>query len=149
MCLFSATRLACSKGGTVAAMKVEELLKSVRNDRIQFATARRPGTRFAVLDRRVIITNPPELLELLKRNDVTVLEQLTRLLIDPSRAWAAEVLLAALTGREEDLVDSFAGDPQKWWDAIGHTAHERWSAWLSHASGRLVWDPKEKLFVEK
>jgi hypothetical protein len=87
--------------------------------------------------------------ELTKIGDAQILTRLINLLKKPSRAWAAEVLLAALTGREEKLVDSFASQQEKWWEAIGQTAYERWSSWLDQSRSKLVWDSKEKVFVEQ
>ena len=129
-------------------MRIDEMLNSVQNDRIQFATLRPPGAKSALLERRVVITGPPELVELTKTGDTQILARLTNLLKDPARAWAAEVLLAALTRREEKLVDSFASDPGKWWEAVGQTAYERWSSWLNQRRSKLVWDSQESVFVE-
>jgi hypothetical protein len=130
-------------------MKVDEMLKSVCNDRIQFATKRPPGSTFTLLDRRVIVLSPAELVDLAASGDVRVLYELVRLLQDPARAWAAEVLLAAMTRREEKLVDTYAASPEKWWKEMGQTAYQRWSAWLNTAAPKLVWDGKEKAFLEK
>ena len=75
-------------------MNLQDILASVRNDRIKFATMRPPGSQFASLDRRVIVTGSPELVELSASNDPQVLSYLVELLGDRDRAWAAEVLLA-------------------------------------------------------
>jgi len=130
-------------------MKLDEMLKSVRNDRIQFATQRPPGSPFAVLDRRVKVIGPPELVDLAASGDVRALRELVGLLQDPVRAWAAEVLLAAMTRREEKLVDTYATNPEKWWTDTGQTAYQRWSAWLATVAPKLVWDENEKTFVEE
>jgi hypothetical protein len=125
-----------------------KLLKAVRNDRIEFATMRPPGSPFAVLERRVIVTGPPELVELSHTGDLRVLDALVDLLQDPDRAWAAEVVLAAMTRREEKLVDSFATAAGDWWESVGQTAHERWSTWLRENRENLVWDAENQVFVE-
>jgi hypothetical protein len=125
-----------------------DLLDGVRNARIGFVTARPPGSPFATLDRRVIVTSPEEAVQLSHIGDVRVLDELARLLHDHDRAWAAVVILAALTRREEKLVESFASDPDEWWRALGQDAQARWSAWLSEKRDALAWDPGEQFFVE-
>lgn len=129
-------------------MDQKDLLIFVRNDCIRFVTTTRPDSPFATLDRRVVITAPPQLVELTEKGDVRVLDQLTALLTDPDRAWAAMVLLAALTGKEEDTVNAFASSPEKWWESVGKTAHNRWSEWLTRSRGKLTWDAEHRLFVE-
>jgi hypothetical protein len=130
-------------------MELKDMLDAVRNDRIEFATMRPPGSQFATLERRVIVTGPPELITLSKTGDLTALDELVKLLKERDRAWAAMVLLAAMTRREEKIVDTFAATPGEWWDSVGKTAHERWDAWLKETNGKLVWDSANKVFVEK
>src|SRR5437773_9941083 len=103
---------------TDAQMELKDMLSAVRNDRIQFATMRPPGSQLATLERRVVVTAPPELVELSRTGDVEVLDKLVEMLKEPDRAWAAEVLLAAMTRKEEKLVDSFGGGPDKWWETV-------------------------------
>jgi hypothetical protein len=122
-------------------------LESVTNERIQFLTMRPPGSFFAVLERRVVVTAPPEAVEIARRGSVEVLDALVDLLKQPDRAWAAEVMLAAMTRREEKLVDAFATTPERWWGSVGETAHERWRAWLDEVRRRLVWDPEQGAFT--
>lgn len=128
-------------------MEPKKLLALVRNDRIQFATMRPPGSQFATLERRVVVTGPPELVELAANGDLQVLPDLVELLSDRDRAWAAEVLLAAITNHEGKIVDSFAATPDQWWDAAGRTAQERWNSWLMESKGEMVWDSENKIFV--
>ena len=130
-------------------MKLENLLEAVKNDRVEFVTMRPSGSPFATLERRVVVTAPPELVELSRSGDVQVLDELVELLQDPDRAWAAEVLLAAMTGIEEKMVDSFAASPDQWWSSLGKGAHERWAKWLSEEKEDLVWNAEEGVFVEK
>ncbi|MEU0878255.1 hypothetical protein ABZ345_06620 [Lentzea sp. NPDC005914] len=120
-------------------------LDVVGRDEVVFATMRPHGSSSATLERRVVVLGPPELRELAESGDISVAEGLIGLLEDPSRAWAAQVLLAAMTGREEKLVESFQGRPD-WWDTVGKTAHARWRAWFDGA--RLSWDADERRFVE-
>src|ERR1700740_1252349 len=107
-------------------MEFRESLSFVRNDLIQFVTIRPPGSQFTTLERRVVITGPPELVKLSGIGDVRVLDELVELLKDRDRAWAAMVLLAALTRREEKMVDTFATSPEEWWASVGKTAYDRW-----------------------
>ena len=130
------------------SMEWTDLLDGVRSDRIGFVTARPPGSPFVTLDRRVIVTSPEEAVQLSHTEDVRGLDELVRLLHDPDRAWAAVVVLAALTRREEKLVESFASHPDEWWRTLGQEARARWSAWLSEKRDSLAWDPDERFFVE-
>ena len=107
---------------------------------IEFVTLRPPGSDMAVLDRRVKVTGPPALVELSRSGDASVLDELVELLGDPETAWPAEVLLAAMTRREEKQVESFAADPAGWWDALGRDARARWAAWLEPVRDSLRWD---------
>lgn len=129
-------------------MKLKDMIAAVWNDRIEFATMRPPGSRFAVLERRVVVTGPPELVKLSKIGDIDVLDELVRVMKEKDRAWAAEVLLSAMTRREGKIVDTFATIPDEWWDSIGRTAHERWSNWLEETREKLVWDSENDVFVE-
>jgi hypothetical protein len=128
-------------------MELKDMLSAVQTNRIQFATMRPPGSQFATLDRRVVVTAPPELVELSRTGDVGVLDKLVEMLKEPDRAWAAEVLLAAMTREDEKLVDSFSDGPDKWWEVLGETAYPHWSKWLAENKHKLVWDP-EKLSFE-
>jgi len=130
-------------------VELDELLAAVRSDRIEFVTMRPPGATTVTLERRVVLTGPPEVTDLATIGDIRILDALVDLLGDPARAWAAEVVLAAVTQREEKLVDTFAGQPEAWWDAVGRGAHERWRAWLDQHRDRLVWDADEGVFVER
>jgi hypothetical protein len=98
--------------------------------------------------RTVVVTGPPEVVELMSIGDVVVLEELVRLLLVPNRAWAAEVVLAALTHNEEDIVNAFAAHPGQWQDSVGKNAHGRWNEWLKCRQGKLLWDPQAHVFLE-
>jgi hypothetical protein len=129
-------------------VELADLLAAVRNDRIEFATMRPRGATTAALERRVVLTGPAEVRDLATVGDVRVLDALVDLLRDPARAWAAEVVLAALTHEDGKVVDTFSGRPQAWWEVAGRGAHERWSAWLRRSRGRLTWNPDDGAFVE-
>ena len=130
-------------------MEHQNMLDAVQNDCIEFVTMRPPGSPFATLERRVVVTGPPELVALAESGEVAILDELVELLKEPERAWTAAVLLAAMTGREAKLVDVFASAPDEWWDAVGETAHGRWAAWLADARYRLIWDAEAGMFVEQ
>jgi hypothetical protein len=123
-------------------------LSGVRNSSIQLATSRPPGARMAVLERRVSVTAPPEAVELAQSGDPAVLDALLPLLKDPERDWAAEVILAAITGREAKDVDTYQTHPEQWRETLGAGAYDRWSRWLNGVRGRLVWDPQQEVFKE-
>lgn len=130
-------------------MELKDMFAAVRNDWIEFATIRPPGSNFSILERRVIVIGPPELVNLSRTGDLFVVDELVKFLKQPDKAWAAEVLLAAMTRKEEKIVDSFAAAPNDWLDSVGKTASDRWAAWLRKARERLVWDPENKVFVER
>jgi hypothetical protein len=130
-------------------MEFRDSLSFVRNDLIQFVTMQAPGSQFTTLERRVVITGPPELVELSGSGDRRVLEELVGLLKSREKAWAAMVLLAALTGKEEKVVDMFAASPDNWRESLGKTAYDRWSLWLTESIGKLYWSSENRLFVER
>jgi hypothetical protein len=124
-------------------------LAAVRDDGVRFVTTRPTGSRSATLERRVVVSGPPALVELTQHGTVADLEALVALLREPGRSWAAEVMLAAMTRREEKLVDAYQGRPDQWWADMGASAYDRWSHWLHDAKDRLAWQPAENLFVEQ
>ncbi len=130
-------------------MESRDSLNFVRDDQIQFVTTRSPGSQFTTLERRIVITGPPELVKLSGSGDKGVLEDLVGLLKYRDRAWAAMVLLAALTGREEKVVDMFAASPNNWRESLGKTAYDRWSVWLTESGDKLFWDSESRLFTER
>jgi hypothetical protein len=130
-------------------MDLKDLLTFVRNDRIQFVTMSPPDAQFTSLERQIVVTGPPEVVELSRTGDVRILDKLVSLLNNPDRAWASMVLLAALTRREEEVVNAFATSPEKWWESVGKNAHDSWSKWLAESRGRLAWDSENRVFVER
>ena len=126
---------------------LEQLLAAVRSADVEFATFTPEGSAFATLDRRVAVFAPPELEQLAGSGDPAALDALVGLLRDPERAWAAQVVLSAMTRREEKEVEAFSGRPDEWWESLGTTAHERWAAWLAEQGDTLRWDPEARAFV--
>ena len=53
------------------------MIASVRNDRIQFATMRPPGSPFSTLERRVLLVAPPEVVTLAATGDVAEAVEVT------------------------------------------------------------------------
>jgi hypothetical protein len=132
---------------TMKPMQHTDDMQAVRNDSIQFATSRRRGATLPTLDRQVVLTGPPEAVAIAERGEVAVLDQLVPLLADRDRAWAAEVMLAAMTGREADIVNSFQARPSSFFDEVGQGAKDRWQRWLDEVRGKLQWDAAQKQFT--
>ncbi len=128
--------------------QVRKLLSAVSNDKIEFVTTRGDRASLPTASRRVVVTGPPEVVKLISLGDVGVLEQLVNLLRDPKRAWAAEVVLASLTGHEASVVNAFTNQPAQWQESMGQNAYERWSEWLKSHRDKLRWDAKAQAFVE-
>jgi hypothetical protein len=126
----------------------QEMFDSVRDSLVQFATMRSDSALFLTLERAVVITGPPELVALSNTGEIRVLRALVDRLGAKDGAWAAEVILAAMTGHEADIVISFATDPQGWWDSVGKTARPRWAKWLAEVGDNLVWDVDRRSFIE-
>jgi hypothetical protein len=127
---------------------LHDLLEAVQNDRVAFVSTRPEGSPFAVLERQIIVTGPPELVELSRSGRVAALDHLAQLLRDSHRAWAAHVLLAAMTGVDEKEVDTFATMPDRWWTEMGGAVHDRWRSWLAEHKDKLRWNAEENVFVE-
>jgi hypothetical protein len=125
----------------------QTLLDSVTDRKIRFLTTRPENAQFVILDRIVVVTGPPELVRLSRTGDVQVLRELINLLNKPGRAWASEVMLAAMTRTEADIVNAFARDPKRWRNSVGKTAHARWTKWLNEMYGRLSWDETNHVFT--
>jgi hypothetical protein len=126
---------------------LSELADLLADAPVEFATMRAPGSAFAVLERRVVVTAPERLRELSRSGDPALLEDLVACLSDEATAWPAEVVLAAMTGIDAKEVETFAGDPAGWWATFGDGAHDRWSRWLEENRERLRWDPEAGMFT--
>ena len=122
-------------------------LDSVRTDRVEFVSSRPAGAMTTALERRIDVTGPPALVALLQDPDLRLLQHLIQLLGDERRAWAAQVLLASLTGHDAKSVELYANEPERWWRSFGASAQLRWQAWFDQQASHLSWDTKERLFV--
>jgi hypothetical protein len=125
---------------------LSELADLLTDAPVEFATMRPPGSAFAVLERRVVITAPERLRELSRSGDAALLDDLVACLRDEATAWPAEVVLAAMTGIDAREVETFSGDPAGWWATFGDGAHDRWAQWLDEHRDRLRWDAEAGLF---
>lgn len=130
-------------------MSTTDDLQVVRNDTVQFVTFRPPGAQLPTRERQVRVAAPAEAVALARSGDITVLDRLVPLLADPQRAWAAEVMLAAMTGHEADMVNDFQRDPDKFLATYGQGMKERWEKWLGEHRNRLQWDESRLRFVVK
>jgi hypothetical protein len=131
------------------SMQLTQLLNAVTDKNIEFLTTRNDRAALPTIDRRVVVTGPPDVVKLLSIGDVRVLEELVTLLRDPNRAWAAEIVLAALTHNEEDIVNAFAARPDQWQDSVGKNAYGRWNNWLTSHKATLAWNPQEHVFIQR
>jgi hypothetical protein len=130
-------------------MPLSPQLLAIRNDNIRFITFRPPGATLPTRGRQVEVIGPPEAVAIVKRGDIAVLDELLPMLEDRDRIWAAEVMLAALTGEDADLVNDFARAPQEFIDNFAEAAPDRWKRWLDEYRPRLSWDPERNQFRVK
>ncbi|MEO8699043.1 MAG: hypothetical protein ABI867_03335 [Kofleriaceae bacterium] len=132
-----------------ASHPVNPLIGTLRSDTIQLVTYRPPGSTFAVLDRRVMITGPADAKRLTELGEVAILDQLVPLLDDPERAYAASAVLAQLTQHDEKTVEVYATDRAGWWTTFGPSARRTWQAFLDEHRGELAWDPETHAFLAR
>ena len=142
--IFAVAVAACGRG-----TRTQQLVATLRSDTIQVATYRPPDSPFATLDRRVVIVAPESAKQLSTLGDPAVLDELVPLLDDPERAWAAHVLLAALTRNDEKTVDVYARQPAEWWKVFGPSARRSWQAFLDEHRGHLTWDAELGAFTAR
>ena len=123
------------------------MVSELDSDNIEFATVRPPGSPFVMLERWVVVTGPAELVLLSKIGDREILQALVELLPNRQQAWAAVVLLAAMTRGQGREVDNYATDPTGWWESFGDSAYDSWKGWLEDVWDRLEWDEGKGAFV--
>jgi hypothetical protein len=153
------------------------LLEAVRNEKLKFREqeiAVKPWTKdvkpirhampgIPKFDIKIIIENPPELVQLSNVNDIRIFDELLRLLNYPDRAWAANILLGKLMGlppisievevlhslalrRDGSLnYDSKRVSPVKWWETEGKTLHAKkaWITYLRKVKPTMKWHREE------
>lgn len=130
-------------------MTWQPLLKSVTNKTIQFASYSPERSTFAVLERNIIVTGPDSVLQLMKAGDIAILTSLIDLLKDSTKAWAAEIILTALTAGDGKVIESFAGDPKKWWEAAGANSYTYWDSWYKKNQDVIEWNNETQKFELK
>jgi hypothetical protein len=123
------------------------LLKSVNNKTIQFATYRPSGTKTALLERKIKVTGPDSVLTLMLQADVDLLPALIDLLKDSTKAFAAEIILTALTDANGKTIEAFSGNPEEWWKTLGVNAYQHWNNWYEKTKKSIEWDKSKKIFV--
>jgi hypothetical protein len=143
----SAGSHAPATGGT-RTEQVDEM-QAIRNDTIQFATFRPPDATLPTRGRQVMVVAPPEAVALARSGNLAAIDRLLPLLGDPDRAWAAEVMLAAMTGHDADLVNDFQREPKDFLPVFGQGLKERWQTWLDGVRDKLKWDEQRHRFVVK
>jgi len=121
-------------------MTWEPLLKSVNNKTIQFASYSPERSAFAVLERNIIVTGPDSVLQLLQAGDTAILPSVIDLLKESTKAWAAEIILTALTAGDAKVIESFNDDPQKWWETVGANSYAYWNSWYIKNKDSIEWN---------
>jgi hypothetical protein len=158
---------------TFNELKLSELLNSIRSDQLKFQVywvrintnvyqkirPYVPGQLFlppsgsppgftmspSLYDFRIFIQNPTKLYYLSNTNDPKILDELVKLLDQPSRGWAANITIAkmlGLTGLDRRTF-VYETTPQKWWETEGKTgkAKREWATYLQKVKPTLKWSP--------
>jgi hypothetical protein len=90
---------------------------------------------------RIFILNPSKVYWLSNIDDPKVLDELVKLLDDPNRGWAANVILSkmmGITGLGQGIDEV---SPAQWWDVEGKTgkSKQEWSAYLQKVRPTMRW----------
>ncbi len=92
---------------------------------------------------RIFILDSPSIYKISNINDPEILAHLTNFLIDPERAWAANIVLSKMMGirRLNNALDSMS--PDEWWETEGQTgkAQREWRAYLETVKPSMLWNP--------
>jgi hypothetical protein len=128
------------KEGEMTAAYVEKL----RNDSIQWATERPPGSPFVSAGREIRILEPFGL-EAAAQSPNALVPALLACFDDADKDWAANLVLYALTGRDALPLSAGEGKIEDW--RRGGKASDRryWLAWWSANQGRLQWNGQHVL----
>ena len=125
----------------------DDIASLLKNTPISFVTTAANANSNMPRGRQVVVTGPPAVMDLIAGPDVTLLAALVANLREPATAWSAEVLLAALTGRDADIVDAFARSPDDWLARLREQAEEAWRAWFAAHRTSLAWNPAQRRFT--
>lgn len=128
--------------------QIRRTLAAIATGDVEFASVRDPASP-TDLERRIVVTAPPELAELTASGNARVLDLLVEMLGEPEHAWPAQVALSAMTRRDEKAVEAFARTPEDWLESIAPGAQARWAEWLGERRDRLAWDAERRMFVER
>jgi hypothetical protein len=93
-------------------------------------------------DNRVFILNSPKIYWLSNTNNPKILDELIQLLDSPSRAWAANVILAKMLGKASlGDFDIRVDKASQWWESEGKVgkARREWAAYLKQVKPTLRW----------
>jgi hypothetical protein len=124
-----------------------DVASRLRSAPISFVTTMADAHPSMPRGRQVVVTGPPAVMDLLAAPDVALLAALVANLREPATAWSAEVVLAALTGRDAEIVDAFAQSPKEWLATLRESAEQAWRTWLAAHRASLVWSPAQRRFT--
>jgi hypothetical protein len=129
------------------------LISSICNNcshpvRFQTSTEERTGDIYITQEPSIRIVSPPQAVQLSKVGDVLLLYELTELLDNKDRGWAAFILIAQMTNNDSRVLNS---NPEKWWKEQGINGREkkRWSGFLKSVGKDLYWNPNKNYFMYK
>lgn len=125
----------------------DEVMAALRIAPVSFATLAAPAGGNAPAQRRVVVTGPPVVLDLLAAPTVELLEAVADALRDATTAWSAEILLASLTGHQAQIVDAFARSPDMWLATQREQAVDTWSVWIATRKASLQWSERERRYT--
>jgi hypothetical protein len=120
-----------------------EVLDSLQNDRVRYATALPEGSPFVSAGREIKITAPTDLLQAFQPGIERMVPALIRLFDSPDQDWAANVLLYALTGRDAMLLGGFEANIGKWRDLQKESDRRYWTGWWEKNRGKLAWSGRQ------
>jgi len=141
--------LPTADGSLMQQPPTEADLQMIRNDTIKFGNYRPPEATLPTRGRKIMILGPADAVRLAHSGDLHVVDSLVPLLADPDRAWAAEVMLSAMTGHDSDLVLDYESNAGDFLKDFGHGLEDAWKKWLAEFRDRLQWDDKFHRFVVK
>jgi hypothetical protein len=155
--------VATAQKNSSISIKWTELLDSVQNNQIKFKVYWVWSKTYERMDipeglpppvivstgpverrsSRVFIQSPSKVYQLSNINDPKILDELTKLLDNPERAWAAHVVLAKMLGITGFATSVDMISPQQWWETEGKTgkAKQTWTDYLKKIKPTMQWIP--------